>query len=314
MARNISQLHPRLQVAVSKLKAQFPNIGIGECFRTVAEQDALYAKGRTAPGNIVTNAKGSTYSSQHQWGIAVDFFKNVAGHEYDDTSFFNAVGAYAKSIGLGWGGDWKNPVDRPHLYLPDWGSTTSTLKSQHGTPDKFIATWCSGTWQQDSVGWWYKFTDGSYPVNKWESINGEWYYFNEKGYAIQNDWKQINGLWYHFDNDCKMQTGWISDGGAWYFLNSEGAMHTGWLNIDGTYYYLDSEGKMKTGWVKVDGAYYYMNREGKMQTGWLEDGGNWYYLSGTGAMLTGLQTINGALYYFAADGHMCRTNSNGALV
>lgn len=32
----------------------------------------MYAQGRTKKGNIVTNAKGSDYSSQHQWGIAFD--------------------------------------------------------------------------------------------------------------------------------------------------------------------------------------------------------------------------------------------------
>ena len=145
MARDIKQLHPKLQTKVEELKALCEKeglaLGIGECFRSVAEQDALYAKGRTTSGSIVTNAKGSTYSSQHQWGIAFDFFKNVKGHEFDDVAFFNRVGALAKSIGLAWGGDWTSFVDRPHLYLPDWGSTASKLKSQYGTFEKFKATW-----------------------------------------------------------------------------------------------------------------------------------------------------------------------------
>lgn len=145
MARDVKQLHPRLQAKVEELKAlckkENLNIGIGECFRSVAEQDKLYAQGRTKPGSIVTNAKGSTYSSQHQWGIAFDFFKNVKGHEYDDIAFFNKVGALAKSIGLAWGGDWKNPVDKPHLYLPDWGSTTTKLKKEYGTFEQFKSTW-----------------------------------------------------------------------------------------------------------------------------------------------------------------------------
>ncbi len=145
MARDIKQLHPRLQTKVEELKALCAKeglaIGIGECFRSVAEQDALYAQGRTTAGNIVTNAKGSSYSSQHQWGIAVDFFKNVKGHEYDDAAFFSRVGALAKSIGLGWGGDWTGFVDRPHLYLPDWGSTASKLKEQYGTFENFKKTW-----------------------------------------------------------------------------------------------------------------------------------------------------------------------------
>ena len=145
MARDIKQLHPRLQEKVAQLKDLCAKeglaLGIGECFRTVAEQDALYAQGRTTKGSIVTNAKGSSYSSQHQWGIAFDFFKNIKGHEFDDAAFFTRVGALAKSIGLAWGGDWTNFVDRPHLYLPDWGSTTTKLKNQYGTFECFKASW-----------------------------------------------------------------------------------------------------------------------------------------------------------------------------
>lgn len=145
MARDIKQLHPRLQEKVAELKALCEKeglvLGIGDCFRSAAEQDALYAQGRTTAGSIVTNSNGSSYSSQHQWGIAFDFFKNVKGHEYDDASFFKKVGKLAKSIGLAWGGDWTGFVDKPHLYLPDWGSTTTKLKNQYGTFENFKKTW-----------------------------------------------------------------------------------------------------------------------------------------------------------------------------
>lgn len=152
--RNVSQLHPTLQKKVVKLqqecKKQGIKIKIGECFRTVAEQNALYAKGRTAPGNIVTNAKGSSYSSMHQWGVAFDFFLDMDvdkdGKTSDDafnnaTKLFNKVGAIGKKLGLEWGGDWKSIKDLPHFQLPDWGSTATQLKAKYGTPDKFKATW-----------------------------------------------------------------------------------------------------------------------------------------------------------------------------
>lgn len=164
MGRDISKLHPRLQDKIAQLKAMCEErgipLGIGECFRTVAEQDALYAQGRTKPGAIVTNGKGSNYGSQHQWGIAVDFFRNIKGQEYTSIAFFEEVADLAKSIGLGWGGDWKSFVDRPHLYLPEWGSGVSILKAKYGTPSKFIASWdpllidnedVSSTWPEISV-------------------------------------------------------------------------------------------------------------------------------------------------------------------
>lgn len=144
--RDVKALHPELQCKIMQLQKLCKDngliIGIGECVRTVAEQDALYAQGRTKKGNIVTNAKGSTYSSQHQWYIACDFFRNDGKGAFNDSDgFFSRVGKLAKSIGLGWGGDWKSPVDKPHLYLPQWGSTTAKLKQQYGTPEKFKKTW-----------------------------------------------------------------------------------------------------------------------------------------------------------------------------
>ena len=77
--RDITLCHPRLQALTAQLVDKCVGAGlpikIGESFRSVAEQDALYAQGRTQPGSIVTNAKGSSYSSQHQWGIAADFYR-----------------------------------------------------------------------------------------------------------------------------------------------------------------------------------------------------------------------------------------------
>ncbi len=141
MSRNIGDLHPRLQAAVRQLQKRFPDIGIGECYRTVAEQNALYAKGRTKPGRIVTKVRGSSYSSQHQWGVAVDFFYNKKGQAYSNMKFFREVGAYAKKLGLGWGGDWRSFKDYPHLYLKDWGSGTSILKRKYGSFANFKRTW-----------------------------------------------------------------------------------------------------------------------------------------------------------------------------
>lgn len=144
--RDRTQLHPRLQSKIKELILKSAKagllIGIGECVRTVEEQDALYAQGRTEPGNIVTNAKGSTYSSMHQWGIAFDFYRNDGQGLYNDSdAFFRQVGKIGKSIGLEWGGDWTSPVDKPHFQLPDWGSTSAKLKAMYGTPEKFRSTW-----------------------------------------------------------------------------------------------------------------------------------------------------------------------------
>lgn len=158
--RDIKALHPDLQKKYAQLiklcSKKGIKIGVAECLRTKAEQDALYTKGRTAPGKIVTNAKGSSYSSMHQWGVAFDFYLKIDidgdGQISDDAynnakKTFNQVGALAKSIGLEWGGDWKSIKDLPHIQLKDWGSTTTKLKAKYGTPEKFMKTWQGATGQ-----------------------------------------------------------------------------------------------------------------------------------------------------------------------
>lgn len=156
--RDVKQLHPDLQKKIKQLqdicKKSGITIGISECLRTVAEQDAFYAQGRTKPGIKVTNCKGGTYSSMHQWGVAFDFYliMDVDGDgktnddSYNDaTGLFEKVGKLGQSIGLEWGGSWKSPVDKPHFQLPYWGSTAKKLKEQYGTPEKFMATWNTGS-------------------------------------------------------------------------------------------------------------------------------------------------------------------------
>ena len=152
--RDVKTLHPDLEEKIAQLQKKCAaagiTIGIGECLRTKAEQDALYAQGRTMPGKIVTKAKGNTYSSMHQWGVAFDFYLKMDvdgdGSVSDDafnnsTDLFNKVGNIGQSIGLEWGGAWKSMKDLPHFQLPNWGSTPAKLKRLYGTPEKFMATW-----------------------------------------------------------------------------------------------------------------------------------------------------------------------------
>lgn len=144
--RDQSQLHPKLQKKIEKFLAKCEKEGykvrITECLRTKEEQDALYAQGRSKPGAIVTNAKGSSYQSMHQWGVAFDICRNDSkGPYYDKDGFFDKVGKIGQSVGLEWGGSWKSIKDKPHFQLPDWGSGSLMLRLRYGTPEKFFATW-----------------------------------------------------------------------------------------------------------------------------------------------------------------------------
>lgn len=146
MSRDVTKLHPTLQVKINQLisecNKQGLKIGISECLRTVSEQDALYAQGRTKPGKIVTNARGINYSSMHQWGVAFDFYRNDGKGAYVDyDNFFTKVGKIGIQLGLEWGGNWKSITDKPHFQLPTWGSTTSVLRKTFRTPENFMQTW-----------------------------------------------------------------------------------------------------------------------------------------------------------------------------
>ena len=140
------KLHPWLDHKLGLLLRGCAREGIyliiTEGFRTKKYQDSLYAKGRTKPGSIVTNARGSSYSSQHMWGIAFDIAINDGKRLYD-AGLIKKVAEIAKSekVGLGWGGDWKSFPDTPHFYLKKWGSGTGGLKATYGTPKKFMKTW-----------------------------------------------------------------------------------------------------------------------------------------------------------------------------
>jgi hypothetical protein len=68
-------LHPKFRASAQAFIEDAENtlgitLRIVQGLRTFAEQDALYAQGRTAPGNIVTYSKAGT--SYHNFGIALD--------------------------------------------------------------------------------------------------------------------------------------------------------------------------------------------------------------------------------------------------
>jgi peptidoglycan L-alanyl-D-glutamate endopeptidase CwlK len=108
--QRLSKVHPELAKRTTALIQALAKKGhtteVVQGLRTFAEQDALYAKGRTKPGQIVTNAKGG--QSNHNFGLAVDLAPFVAGKpQWNDKAGFIRIGAEAAKHGLEWGGNWK---------------------------------------------------------------------------------------------------------------------------------------------------------------------------------------------------------------
>lgn len=80
-------------------------------FRTIAEQNEIYAQGRTKPGKIVTNAKGG--ESLHNYGVAIDIVDRYQGYDVD----WNELGKLGESLGFVWGGRWEGFKDTPHFEM-----------------------------------------------------------------------------------------------------------------------------------------------------------------------------------------------------
>jgi len=105
----------KLALALQK-KAQAEGINlIFTCgFRSIAEQNQLYARGRTVPGKIVTIARGG--DSLHNYGVAFDICPVIGGKAiWNDLKLFNRIGKIGQELGLEWGGAWSGFVDRPHF-------------------------------------------------------------------------------------------------------------------------------------------------------------------------------------------------------
>ncbi len=115
--KRLASVHPKLAQLIRQIVTTVAfEVRVVQGLRTYAEQDMLYAQGRTRYGPVVTNARGGY--SYHNFGFAVDLcpFKN-GKPEWDNGAGFNAIGWRAKGWGLSWGGDWKKFIDKPHVQL-----------------------------------------------------------------------------------------------------------------------------------------------------------------------------------------------------
>lgn len=113
----IAQLHPKVradfQAFIEECEQQFDlTIRIVSAYRSMEEQEKIYAQGRTAPGEVVTKAiPGSSY---HQYGLAADIVPlSVSGglnYNYDQSKWLNI----ASQWNITWGGSWTGFKDLDH--------------------------------------------------------------------------------------------------------------------------------------------------------------------------------------------------------
>lgn len=117
LANVMPLLARKVRAVIDALAKRGMIVEVVQGLRTVAEQDKLFAQGRTRPGQIVTRARGG--QSAHNYGIACDLCPFVDGKpDWNSRAAFIQIGAEAGKIGLNWGGNWKKFVDMPHVELP----------------------------------------------------------------------------------------------------------------------------------------------------------------------------------------------------
>lgn len=134
-ASRVGALHPKIRMEVAELidkaEEKLPGVAIRvvQGLRTFAEQDALYAKGRTAPGPRVTNSKGG--QSYHNYGLAIDFalmydkdnngtyeslsWDTLKDFDKDGEADWMEVVDIFEQAGYVWGGRFTSIKDNPHL-------------------------------------------------------------------------------------------------------------------------------------------------------------------------------------------------------
>lgn len=118
----LQTLHPKFQPSAiqawTEAQAAMPanvQIIVIQGLRTFAESDALYAQGRTTPGQIVTNAAAG--QSYHNYGLAFDFAMVTDGKDdYVVGPNWLKVVSIMESHGMTWGGNFpKGFCDDPHF-------------------------------------------------------------------------------------------------------------------------------------------------------------------------------------------------------
>jgi peptidoglycan L-alanyl-D-glutamate endopeptidase CwlK len=127
-SRNISDLHPLFQPKASEFLAATTKAGLDVLIycttRSMEEQAALYASGRTKPGKVVTRAQPG--QSAHNYGLAFDGAPLIHGRiAWDDHEHWQIYGRIAADVGLEWAGTWPSFREFPHVQLPDWKLHTS---------------------------------------------------------------------------------------------------------------------------------------------------------------------------------------------
>ena len=128
MTRSLDELHPFVKTKAEALlrlaEAEGIPLLVTHTYRSIEEQDDLYAQGRTATGKIVTNASGG--ETPHNYRLAFDVVPMTpTGEPWWDAPqpVWQKLYALAERVGLDALGDkWGEFLswDKGHFHEPGW--------------------------------------------------------------------------------------------------------------------------------------------------------------------------------------------------
>ncbi len=114
-----------------ELRTQGITVMTTSTYRDFEAQNAIYARGRTAPGKVVTNARAG--DSWHNWRCAFDvlplrFGKPVWGTTGADRAVWQRLGEIGEQCGLEWAGRWTTFREMAHFQYTS-GLTLADFKA-----------------------------------------------------------------------------------------------------------------------------------------------------------------------------------------
>lgn len=196
--------------------------------RTTYETYFEFAGSITRRGDyyFTVRAVGSG-SEKGDWESSDSWY--VTAYEADDLSYGYSDGpggsSHHSNGGPGVSGGSGGPGGGYNPGPGGWGSGGSGgpgVSGGSGGPGAYggVNTGGGNHWCLDTKGWWYQYSNGSYPVNCWQQIDGKWYCFGQDGY-IRCGWIDWNGKWYYTDaSGAMLQNTRTPDG---FYVGGDGA-------------------------------------------------------------------------------------------
>lgn len=108
--KGVDSLYPDIREKFKRLEKNMARLGkpvyLVEGFRSAKKQNDYFAKGRTKPGNIITNAKG--LQGYHQYCLAFDVAFTGYNWRPPKWDWWETLGSEGEKVGLIWGGSFQD--------------------------------------------------------------------------------------------------------------------------------------------------------------------------------------------------------------